>query len=44
MLNPTLRWGKREIEYKADDRHAIKIMQECAVMNVRASKNDRMLM
>ena len=26
------------IECEADDRHAIKTMQECAVMNVRASK------
>ena len=38
ILNSTLRWGKKGIEYEADDRHAIKIMQECAVMNVRASK------
>ena len=37
-LNRTLRWGKKGIEYESDDRHAIKIMQECAVMNVRASK------
>ena len=41
ILNRTLRWGKKGIEYEADDRHAIKIMQECAVMNVRASKTPR---
>ena len=38
ILNRTLRWGKKGIEYEADDRHAIKIMQECAVMNARAPK------
>ena len=38
ILNRTLRWAKKGIEYEADDRHAIKIMQECAVINVRASK------
>ena len=38
ILNRTLRWEKKGIEYEADDRHAIEIMQERAVMNVRASK------
>ena len=38
MLNRTLRWGKKGTEYEADDRHAIKIMQDCAVINVRASE------
>ena len=30
--------GKKEIEYEADDRHAIKISQERAAMNVSASE------
>ena len=39
--NRTLRWGKRRVEHEADDRHLIKIMQECAVINFRASKTSR---
>ena len=35
---PHTSMGKNGIEYQADGRHATKIMQECAVRNVRASK------